>query len=138
MINRLKDIYNALRGRVKIQEVKVPSLIPYDVIRHQLGSIDRETVQYLKKMTDEEYGEHISNIDKIVSNPAFSAEIDGLIDAQAYWIAEKANESQLAFGRGTINGLSLTKERFQALSGEHRKRVQPKEKINPYDVVDKF
>lgn len=134
MIQRFKDAFNALLGHPRIVEVLTPRLIPYDVTRLQLGSIDRQIVQYLKSMTDEEYAQHISEIDRIVANPAFKAEIDGLVDAQAYWIAEKATEAQLPFGRGTINGLSLVKERFGLLSSEHRKRMQPPEKVDPYST----
>lgn len=129
----LKGVLNALRGRRQEAQVTI-KMIPYDVTRRQLGSIDPNNVRYIKSMSEEEYMEHIGNIDRVYSNPSFKTELDGLLDAQIYFMGQESQDETFKYGRGTVNGIALVRERFELLSGEYRKKSQPTGKVNPEEM----
>lgn len=135
MIQRIKDAWNVLIGGPKIRIIY--DTAPYAVTRKQLGSISPENVQYIREMTVQEAIDHAQGIALIAKNDAFDREIDSLIDTQVYWMAQESDGlRQQDFGKGTVNGLCLIKERFHAIESEHDVRTKPKETLEDLDKYE--
>ena len=117
----LKEIYNYLFHKSVLL-----------LNRNQLGSIDLKDVRD-KELTENEIKERnakISSDFKIIENT-----IKKLLIAQEEFMANQCeNESQLLFGRGTVNGLSILLEEFQSYKGQHDEITKPKESYNPNKV----
>ena len=137
MMQRIKDAYNALLGKKNTRTIY--DTAPYAVTRRQLGSISPDNIQYIREMTEQEAIDHAQEIALIAKNAAFDREIDALIDTQVYWMAQEADGlRQQDFGKGTVNGLCLIKERFHRLESEHDVRVRPKEMLEDlekYEII---
>lgn len=130
-MKRIKAAYNAFIGRIGVKEVVKTVSIPYDVMRHQLGSVNPADIRYIKSMTHNETDAHNDSISNIFISKAFSLEIQSLIDTQVYWMAQQSDGGrQHDFGKGTINGLSLVLERFEQLHGEVINKNKPKEEVD--------
>ena len=100
--------------------------VPYEIVRHQLGSINLKDMQEPDKMEIGERKQYVSEIALITMKKPFRNEIDLLRHAQAFFMAELAQDMrQLDFGRGTMNGITLVLERFEALATEHLKNTEP-------------
>lgn len=118
---------DALRWR---KQVLSPELT---VLRHQLGMIAPQDIVYMREMSQEEMMEHDKVISSIAKMPAFRREISALVDTQVYWHAKEADGlRQQDFSKGSINGLTLVLEAFEA-------RLQPPAKseapLDPYDTI---
>lgn len=131
-LGRVKYLFT---GEMPIKEVIRERMVerPYDLVRRAILSVDRQNIRYVKAMTEPEYAEHLSHIVRCFTSPGFKVEIDSLIDTQVYHIAEKSQD--LAFDRGTLNGIMIVFERFEKLAGEHKKRTEPAEQFDKHDVV---
>ena len=118
--------------RIKIEQVE----LTYDVLRHQLGSINLTDLKAARAWTENERADHNSEMAVIHQKKGFKLEIDNLKDAQAYFTAEQAQDNrQLDFARGTMNGIALVWERIEQLAGEHLNKTKPKEGYDPYGTV---
>ena len=108
-----------------------------ELLRRQLGSITLRELHEAEEpqLSDAEYNEragaaetfYMSHMEKI---------LDILEHRQLVEIGTKAqNELQMIFGRGTINGFYLIKEWFLEQVNLSRSRFQPKEKVEPGDIL---
>lgn len=110
--------------------------IPYDVVRHHLGSINLKDLKDAREWSEGERKNHFAELGVMVSKKSFAIEIDNLRETQAYFCAEQAQDvRQLDFARGTINGITLVKERFEQLAGEHYQQTKPKEDYDVHAVL---
>ena len=140
IITRLKHAWRALWG----EPYEVEKVIERDVIakRNFLGSIDKEQVEYVKNMREEERRDHVGSVSVIFQKAAFKRELNALMDTQVYWMGEKADgDRQHLFGKGTLNGIQLVFERFELLDSEARDRSRPKEAEDPlekYNILSEF
>ena len=139
-----RDAWKVLKGKPLIStEVKENKTvierveIPYDVTRHQLGSISPKDIRYYKSMTQEERESHESEISTIAEKEAFKMELESMIDTQVYWMAQEADgDRQHIFGKGTQNGISLVLERFATILTTVRKRNEPEEPLSEEEKYD--
>lgn len=107
--------------------------IPYDVMRHQLGSIDPSNLKELTDMDESEQKNRHSEAALIYTKKFFKREIDLLKDSQVYAMAEQYDgQSQHDFGKGTVNGISLVYEHIEQLAGKHLSETAPKEEYDKY------
>lgn len=101
-------------------------------------ALDRSLLKEIRGMELSEKKDHIAEISKIHEVKAFHREIESMVDQQVYFLAERAlNGNQLSFGRGTINGMRLVKERFKDLHNEHLAEKKPQDDYNPYEIFQK-
>lgn len=140
-----KNIINAILGEPYVIEKVIEKEVIKEVVakRNFLGSIDRADVHYVKGMTESEMKEHRSGMSNIYTNVVFKRELDAIADTQVYWLAEKADgDRQSLFGKGTLNGIQLVKERFEAAHGEVMTANKPKEKsedpLEKYGILGEF
>lgn len=139
MIYRIKNAWNCLMGNPPTIIKEKIKVLPYSVTRHQIGSIDKNEVRYLEKMSHQDLDEHKSDISGIYMEPAFKRELNCMLDTQVYWLGQEADgDRQQTFGKGTINGISLVLERFELINSEIRKMREPKAPLTDEDKHDKF
>jgi hypothetical protein len=132
-LGRLKFLFTGeVPVKEVIKEVEVVKLVPYDLVHKAIMSVDRANIRYVKAFSEPEYAEHLSHIARCFTSPGFQVEIDSLVDTQVYEIAERSQD--MSFDRGTINGIRIVFERFEALNAEHKKRTQPKEKFDEHEI----
>lgn len=98
--------------------------IAVDFIRHGLGSVDLTDLKSDK--TEQEQKDHDAQVSSVFKS-SLEPVIKSLIVVQEQWIARNAkNEIEMAFGRGTLNGLLLLLEDFQASHARTQDANQPK------------
>jgi len=143
----IQNIINAFRGipyKVEVEKIVEKEIIKEVIAkRNFLGSIDRADVHYVKGMTADEIKEHKSALTNIYANVAFKRELDAMMDTQVYWMGQQADgDRQHTFGKGTLNGIQLVKERFQDAYGEITTANKPKEKyedpLERYGILGEF
>lgn len=121
----------------EIQVEVVKHTPDYDVTRHHLGSVNLKDIRDMKVWDESEKREHAGEIATIHSKKSFKLEIDTLLDAQAYFCAENAEDNrQLDFARGTMNGIMLVWERIAQIATEHYERTKPPEEFDPHGFMD--
>ena len=121
----------------KIQEVRV-SCHKYGDWPHYFVAINKDLIKEVRDLEPSERKAHVADISKVHETKAFHRELESMADQQVYFLAERALDSkQLSFGRGTINGIRLVQERFQALHSEHEEYKKPKEEFDPHEVFTK-
>ncbi len=131
-------LWNGLPASAAPEQVRVEVVkqIPYDVTRHQLGSINLKDLKDAREWTEAEKKQHNADLGVVVSKKAFKIEVDNLREAQAYFCAEQAQDNrQLDFARGTINGITLVMERLEQLAGKHYQDTKPKEDYDVHAVL---
>ena len=145
MINYIKNVLLAILGRPVIKEVVIERESVKEVVakRSFLGSIDKDRVIYLKNMSESEKKEHDGSISQIFVMPAFKRELDSMIDTQVYWLGEEADgDRQHTFGKGTINGLNLVKERFELIHStvleRNKPHKEPEDPLEKYGILGEF
>ena len=101
-----------------------------------ISAINKEAIGQIRGMEPQQIRAHEADISRIVDIKAFNLELESMADQQVYWLAEKAlNETQLAFGRGTLNGINLIKERFVELAARHEQTKQKQGSFDPYTII---
>lgn len=101
-------------------------------------AVNKEMIKEAKNMEESERKGHEAEISKIFETKAFNRELESMADQQVYYLAGEArNELELAFGRGTINGIRLIQEHFGELDARHKERSKPEESFDPYDILPK-
>lgn len=145
MLTRISDTLRVLIHGLPAPTVKtvvreVTKEVPYNVVRHQLGSISIDDIRAIKNMDESELKTRNGEAALIYTKPFFKRELDLLKDTQAYWMAEQSEISkdgmQQAFGRGTINGITIVYEHFERLAGQHLSETAPKEKVDTYGISE--
>ena len=105
---------------VVIRERIVPQPMPMNLTRHLLGSISLEDVETIKGFSEQERREYVARASAIYVNNSFGSTLDGMMNDQVYGAVETAQDQrQRDFSSGTLNGIRLVKEQFEALHGEH-------------------
>ena len=99
--------------------------------RHQLGSLSLDDARdELEETKQKERNASIATSYKHIE-----ISIKKLIIAQQEFMANQCeNESQLLFGRGTTNGLSLVLEEMQSYKNQHEELSKPKEGFDKHEV----
>lgn len=101
-------------------------------------ALNQDMLKDIRDMEEPERKSHAAEISKIFETKAFNCEIESMVEQQVYYLAERArNETELSFGRGTINGLRIIQERFEKLYSEHKERSRPEEPFDPYELLPK-
>lgn len=119
------------------QEIKYETDKSAEAIQHILGSINLDDIKKIDgpMLTDAELDARAGDAE-IFYMKHFENVIKLFIQEQLKYIAEQAqNESQLVFGRGTINGLYLIDEWFKQRVAESRSRFQKEEKPEPGEIL---
>ena len=107
--------------------------IPYDVTRHQLGSVNPSNLRELAGLDEVEQKERSAEAALIYTKKFFKREIDLLKDSQVYAMAQEYDgQSQHDFGKGTVNGIALVYEHIETLAGKHLSETAPKEEYDKY------
>ena len=100
--------------------------------RHQLGSLDLSDAR--EELSENEQKERSASI--ATSYKYIELSIKKLIIVQQEFMANQCeNESQLLFGRGTTNGLSLVLEEMQSYKLQHEELSKPKDDFDKFNPV---
>lgn len=127
----MREFLLKLRRRVAL------ALYPIDIVelnRHQLGGVSHSELHYdldevsLKQMASYCYG--------LRDDRNFKRITDTIIEAQIDFIAKQATSLELvAFGRATINGVSLVRDEIERLASIHEEQTTRNNEYNRFDVV---
>lgn len=112
-----------------------------ELLRIILGSLNLKTyfldggkTDWYSNLTEKQKKEVMANCASISNKKFFKNLCEDIIGKQMkFTTAEAANMEQVAFGRGTINGISLLYEAIEALASEHR--GIKKEEFDKYEVI---
>lgn len=110
-----------------------------DAVRYQLEGI---TISHevkgslLDGMTTEQETDFCEKASDVLKNPTFLTTVHHLIAQQVdYTVKRASNMDEVLFGRATINGLSLLKEQFEALTARAEELRKVEEQFDPLDVI---
>ena len=105
-------------------------------IRHLLGSIDLSDVESEKEMSETERIAYCAAIFAVF--PRLEKDIKRMLYEQLMFICNKANDmEQVAFGRGTFNGMDLLLEEWRKASAEYVSKNKEKDE-NKVDDSNPF
>lgn len=103
-------------------------------IRKLLKTVDPEALFDL--LPEERQKKMVESASKVFNEESFSFIIHSLINEQIRYIAEKTmTMEQMAIGRGTLNGLQILYEGFEALSVKFQESNKPKEEFDEYKII---
>ena len=130
MFKRIKEYFT------KIEYIK-PELDIVGLTRKQLGGVTLNILRDSYNDLDEQAKKDLcAEMDIIESKGKLKFIMDKIINQQANIITKQAkNETEMAFGRATINGLCLLSDEIGRLASIHRANTQKEEEFNKYNIL---
>jgi hypothetical protein len=131
-------ILNKLGG-ISIEEAnllsKVKEHTSVSLCREQLGGVNIDT-NFVDQMSENDKKEFMARIHIINTDKHLRKIIDDIIRRQVEMVVLKAETiDKVAFGRATINGVTLLKEEIEAISEQYINEFGIKEKFEVTDII---
>lgn len=104
--------------------------------RSQLGLLSvKDLAEPTDGLTESERKEYVSQFS--VLYPAIKKELENAVAQQIDFAIRSASSwEQVLIARGSINMGEILLERFRELNLEHMENIKPKEKFDPYQIID--
>jgi|GEM_PF-7036725 len=104
--------------------------------RKNCGSVNLD-LKWLDELTANERKNILSEADDIFSKGSLSKICNELKKRQIFHIAEQASGiSEMTFGRGTLNGVSLLEGEIESLATLNRQENSEQEDFDPYSLIN--
>ena len=123
---------------VKNTNIAAPNKDITELLRKKLGGINFSNSKDLLEegLTEKDKKELYAQAHLLHNNKAFQKICEFLINKQGnFTVKEAVNDSQVFFGRATINGIELFKEEVERLEGLYLEGIQGEEKFDKNDLI---
>ena len=130
MIKKIKNYFKKPQTEIDVT----------DMIREQLKGVTLDFYDHNNtienNLTENEKKQLYADAEMIKTNKSFQKIIKHLIDVQGnYTVKEARTMGDVAFGRATINGISLFEEEIERLSNIYREINKPEEEFDKYSLI---
>lgn len=107
-----------------------------ELMRHQVGSVNLMDLASLDTLIGDARKQYLRDAESLWANPVFHNEINRVIRRQLEFIGTEAeSDRQADVGRGTINGVTLLRERIEVIHAEYKGGDNPvKEVFDQFEV----